>query len=136
MSTTVEPTPIARVPIRIRWRDLDAFNHVNNSTFLTYLEEARLQWFAALGEGWISAAGAPVIAASQVNFRRQLTWPGEIVVELFIERVGTTSLTLAHRIVGADDGHVYSDGSVVLVWIASDSGRPVALPDVVRNAST
>ncbi|MEO8010535.1 MAG: thioesterase family protein [Dokdonella sp.] len=135
MNAAAQPKPIACVPIRIRWRDLDAFNHVNNSTFLTYLEEARLHWFSGLGDGWISDAGAPVIAASQVNFRRQLTWPGEIIVELFVERVGTTSLTIAHRIVGANEDHLYSDGSVVLVWVAADSGRPVPLPEVVRNAS-
>jgi acyl-CoA thioester hydrolase len=34
--------------ISVRWRDLDAFNHVNNSSFLTFLEEARLQWLQQL----------------------------------------------------------------------------------------
>ena len=37
-------TPILfRMPIALRWRDLDAFNHVNNSKYLSYLEEARLR---------------------------------------------------------------------------------------------
>lgn len=127
---------LARVSIGIRWRDLDAFNHVNNSTFLTYLEEARLQWLAGIGGTWIDEARAPVIAATQVNFRNQLQWPGDIVVELFQERVGTTSLTLAHRITGTDGTSLFSDGHVVLVWIDPRSGRPVALPDAVRNACT
>ncbi|MDN5925229.1 MAG: thioesterase, partial [Xanthomonadales bacterium] len=35
--------PLFVANIDVRWRDLDAFNHVNNSNFLTYLEEARLQ---------------------------------------------------------------------------------------------
>jgi acyl-CoA thioester hydrolase len=125
---------LARVAMGIRWRDLDAFNHVNNSTFLTYLEEARLQWLAGIGGTWIDEARAPVIAATQVNFRNQLQWPGEIVVELFRERVGTTSLTIAHRIAGTDGTRVVSDGHVVLVWIDPRSGRPVALPDAVRHA--
>src|SRR3546814_7830400 len=38
-------TALFRMPIALRWRDLDAFNHVNNSTFMTYLEEARIRWF-------------------------------------------------------------------------------------------
>ena len=134
MNATSAFKQLACVPVRIRWRDLDSFNHVNNATFLTYLEEARLHWFGTLGAPWIDEAQAPVLAASQVNFRRQLQWPGEVVVELFCERVGTSSLTIAHRIVGADDGHLYSDGNVVLVWIAPASGRPVPLPEAVRAA--
>ena len=125
---------LARVSIGIRWRDLDAFNHVNNSVFLTYLEEARLQWLAGVGGTWIDDTQAPVIAATQVNFRNQLQWPGDVVVELFRERVGSTSLTLAHRITDTDGARLYSDGNVVLVWIDPRSGRPVALPDAVRNA--
>ena len=35
---------LVRIPLSVRWRDLDAFNHVNNSKFLSYLEEARLRW--------------------------------------------------------------------------------------------
>jgi acyl-CoA thioester hydrolase len=135
VSGEASPMPrLARVGIAIRWRDLDAFNHVNNSTFLTYLEEARLQWLAGIGGTWIDEARAPVIAATQVNFRNQLQWPGEIVVELFRERVGTTSLTIAHRIAGTDGTRLVSDGHVVLVWIDPRSGRPVALPDAVRHA--
>src|SRR3546814_7596641 len=43
-------TALFRMPIALRWRDLDAFNHVNNSTFMTYLEEARIRWFESLDE--------------------------------------------------------------------------------------
>ena len=136
MNGASESKLLACVPVRIRWRDLDAFNHVNNSTFLTYLEEARLQWLAGIGGVWIDDRHAPVIAATQVNFRRQLQWPGEVAVELFRERVGTNSLTIAHRIVGVDagDGHLYSDGNVVLVWTDPASGRSVPLPEAVRSA--
>ena len=136
MNPSAEAAPLARVPLRIRWRDLDAFNHVNNSTFLTYLEEARLHWLAGIGGAWIDATHAPVIAATDLNFRRQLKWPGEVVVELFVERVGTSSLTLAHRIVGSDGAHLYCDGKVVMVWTDPASGRPVPLPTGVREACT
>ena len=44
------PAPVLfRHAIEPRWRDLDAFGHVNNSNFLTYLEESRIQWFRTLG---------------------------------------------------------------------------------------
>lgn len=127
--------PLHRAELGVRWRDLDAFNHVNNSSYLTYLEEARLQWFDTLPGPWMSEAAAPVLAASHVNYRQPIGWPGSLVVELFVERLGSTSLTLAHRIVSARDASVvYSDGNVVLVWIDRASGRSTALPETVRAA--
>ena len=88
----------------MRWRDLDAYNHVNNSTFLTYLEEARLVWLAGIEGEWRTDAFSPVLAASQVNFRGQIEWPGELVVEVCCEKLGNSSLTLSHRITSADGG--------------------------------
>lgn len=123
------------VPLTLRWRDLDALDHVNNSAFLTYIEEARLMWFARLDGPWSAAGYMPVLAAVQVNYRAQLSWPGEIVVELYCERLGTSSLTIAHRIVDAADREkVYSDGSNVLVWVDPTSGKSITLPDVIRKA--
>lgn len=127
--------PLHRADLAVRWRDLDAFDHVNNSSYLTYLEEARLQWLGTLPGPWMSATAAPVLAASHVNYRQPIGWPGSLVVELFVERLGSTSLTLAHRIVSAHDASVvYSDGNVVLVWIDRASGRSTALPETVRAA--
>jgi len=127
--------PLIAVPIALRWRDLDALNHVNNSAFLTFIEEARLKWFATLDGPWTAANFMPVLAAVQVNYRAQLSWPAELVVELYCERLGNSSLTIAHRIVDAADREkVYSDGSSVLVWVDPMSGKSIALPDVIRGA--
>lgn len=43
------PLVLFRMPIDLRWRDLDAFNHVNNANFMTYVEEARIRWFESAG---------------------------------------------------------------------------------------
>lgn len=132
---TTSPAALVRVPLDVRWRDLDAFSHVNNATFLTFIEEARLHWFQSLPGPWLSEDVAPVLAASHVNYRRPIEWPARLAVELYAERVGATSLTLAHRIVAADDAsRLYSDGYAVLVWIDRHDGRPAALPDAVRAA--
>ena len=128
-------TSIARVPMCVRWGDLDAFNHVNNATFLVYAQEARLAWLAGIDGVWFDETMMPVVAAAQVNFRRQLAWPAQIVVELAATRIGNSSLTIAHRIVAADDrACVYADGDVVMVWVEPASGRSVALPAAIRSA--
>jgi acyl-CoA thioester hydrolase len=123
-----------RMPVALRWRDLDAFNHVNNATFLTYLEEARIRWFDSLDGPWLSDAIAPLMAAVHINYRQPIDYPAGIAVELTAERVGNTSLTVGHRIVGDGDDVLHADGHVVLVWIDRANGRPVVLPDVIRKA--
>lgn len=127
------PEVLYRLPIELRWRDLDAFNHVNNSNFMTYLEEARIRWFDSLGEDWVTDATAPLLAAVQMNYRQPIPYPSSVVVELSIERLGSTSATIGHRITNGDGGVAYADGHVVMVWIDRASGRPVPLPDIVRR---
>jgi acyl-CoA thioester hydrolase len=127
--------PLIEVPITLRWRDLDAFNHVNNSTFLTYLEESRLIWFTRIDGAWNGEDFMPVLAAAHVNYRAQMSWPGQIVIELVCERLGNSSLTIAHRIVDAANREkVYCDGNAVLVWVDPANGKPVALPEAIRRA--
>lgn len=128
------PLILFRMPLDVRWRDLDALSHVNNANFMTYVEEARIRWFESAGDGWLSGARAPLLAAVQMNFRMPIPYPGQVFVELMTERVGNTSLTLSHRIVG-EEGRLYADGHSVLVWIEVASGRPVPLPDAVRAAA-
>ena len=129
-----ERTVLFRMPIALRWRDLDAFNHVNNSNFLTYLEEARIRWFASWNGEWVNERMAPLLAAVQLNYRMPIPYPSDVVVELFTDRIGTSSITIGHRIVSEDGVTLYCDGNVVVVWIDRASGRPIALPDTVREA--
>ena len=128
-----EPMFVAEVTVR--WGDMDAFQHVNNAAYLTYLEEARLQWMQHVGD-WHSETSAPVLAASELNYRRPITWPTRLHVELRCERIGTSSMTVQHRLVDADDANrLFSDGRVVLVWMDPASGKSVSLPAAVRAAA-
>ena len=129
------PVTLIRVPLPVRWRDLDAFNHVNNSQYLSYLEEARLQWMMTVPGQGLDDHVAPVVAAANLNYRRPIEWPAEVAIELFVERLGNTSLSVAHRIVDAKDPAVlYCDGHVVMVWIDRNTGRAAPLPEAVRVA--
>ncbi|HZH42826.1 MAG TPA: thioesterase family protein [Lysobacter sp.] len=124
-----------RVPMAVRWRDLDAFNHVNNSKYLSYLEEARLQWMLTLPGMGMDDHVAPVVAAAHLNYRRPIEWPAQVAIELFVERLGNSSLTIGHRITAVDDDAVlYCDGNVVMVWIDRQSGQAAPLPAPVRDA--
>ena len=125
---------ISSLAMPVRWRDMDAFDHVNNAAYLGYVEEARVAWFRSLTPDWDGATAAPIMAAVTMNYRRPITWPATLVVELHAGRVGTKSLTVGHRILdAADPTCVYADGHTVLVWV-DRAGATVPLPAVVREA--
>ena len=118
----------------VRWRDMDALAHVNNASYLGYVEEARVSWFQSLSTDWPGASAVPIMAAVTMNYRRPARWPESLRVALHAERVGTKSLTLGHRIVSASDaGVVYADGTTVLVWVDA-TGVSVPLPATIRAA--
>ncbi|HVX04924.1 MAG TPA: thioesterase family protein [Rhodanobacteraceae bacterium] len=128
---------LAAIPLHVRWRDLDAFNHVNNSSYLTFLEESRLQWLRTVPGEWFSAHAMPVMAAVELHYRKPIEWPAEIDVLLSCERLGNSSMTIGNRIVDRNDhGCVYADGNVVMVWVDPATGASVPLPDAIRAACT
>jgi len=133
VATTDQPLFVAT--LGVRWSDLDAFNHVNNSKFLTYLEEARLQWLQHVRD-WFSEEAMPVLAASELQYRRPIAWPATLHIELRCTRLGNSSMTIAHRIVDAADAScLYSDGHVVMVWMNPASGKSAPLPASIRAAA-
>ena len=136
--TVAVPAPtrtLAVIPLHVRWRDLDAFNHVNNSSYLTFLEESRLQWLRTVPGEWFSAHAMPVMAAVELHYRKPIEWPAEIDVLLSCERLGNSSMTIGNRIVDRNDHTcVYADGNVVMVWVDPATGGSVPLPDAIRNA--
>lgn len=132
--TTPPPTAVFRAPVPLRWSDLDAFNHVNNARYLTFLEQARIEWLETIGEPWMTDDAAPVVASATLNFKRPIEYPAQVFTELFTERLGTSSVVIGHRIVAAD-GTLHCDGNVLVVWVGRRDGRPTPLPDCVRRAS-
>jgi acyl-CoA thioester hydrolase len=133
--TCASDAPLFVAALGVRWRDLDAFNHVNNSNFLTYLEEARLQWLQHVRD-WFSEDAMPVLAASELQYRRPIAWPAALHIELRCTRLGTSSVTISHRIVDATDaGVLYCDGHVVMVWVNPATGKAMPLPPTIRAAA-
>ena len=67
------------------------------------------------------------VVKALLTIQRPIEWPAEVEIELFVERLGNTSVTIGHRIVDArDSGVLYCDGNVVMVWIDRGTGRGVS----------
>jgi acyl-CoA thioester hydrolase len=121
--------------IEIRWRDVDAYLHVNNAVYATYLEEGRDEWL----ELTLGDAGSPwdyVLARVAIDFRRELRLEDEaVVVSCQLERVGNSSLTLREQI-RTRDGELAAESEAVLVARDRESGRSRPLNDVEREMFT
>ena len=71
---------LAKIPISVRWRDMDSMGHVNNAKYISYLEEARVRWMLTVPDVSMTDRIAPVVAANNINYKRPLTWPNDVVV--------------------------------------------------------
>jgi acyl-CoA thioester hydrolase len=121
--------------IEIRWRDLDAYNHVNNAVYLTYLEEARDEWLErSLGRD--GAAWGYVIARVAIDFRRELGQEDdEVVASCTLAGLGTSSVTTREEL-RTVAGELAAEAEAVLVAVDQDSGKPRPLSDTERAALT
>jgi acyl-CoA thioester hydrolase len=119
--------------IEIRWRDQDAYGHVNNAVYLTYLEEVRDEWLdAALGDA--GDAWGYVTARVAIDFRRELTQDDDaIVARLRLVRIGNSSLTTREEIVTVA-GELAAEAEAVLVARDRETGRSRPLTDDERGA--
>jgi acyl-CoA thioester hydrolase len=119
--------------IEIRWHDVDAYQHVNNAVYATYLEECRDEWvsraLAGVGDEWDY-----VLARVAIDFRRELRLEDEwVVVTCRLERIGTSSLTLREEI-KADEGWLAAESEAVLVARDRTAGGSRPLTGAERAA--
>jgi acyl-CoA thioester hydrolase len=121
--------------IEIRWRDLDAFGHVNHVVFLTYLEEVRDEWLA-LTLGDPALVWGFVIAHVEVDYRKELTQEDDVIVaHCALDRVGTSSVSTTESIT-TTGGELVAEAKAVLVARDEESGRSRPLSDIERAAFT
>jgi len=119
--------------IEIRWRDMDAFRHVNNAVYATYLEECRDEWAERTlgddGDLW-----GFVLARVAIDFRRELTQEDDaIVVTCRAVRVGNSSVTLREEI-RTETGRLSAESEAVLVARDAETGRSRPLTEREREA--
>ncbi len=130
-----ERVPICELALPIRWGDMDAMGHVNNTVYFRYMEQCRISWFGAMGILAGPHGQGPIIVNASCNFRRELVYPGTVLVRTFVGEFGRTSVETAYELVRADDpGTMYADGAAKVVWVDFPKRRSEPWPDAVRQA--
>jgi acyl-CoA thioester hydrolase len=132
------PTP-ARVPIQIRWRDLDALGHVNNAVFITYFEFARLAYIRELlgpqakidRQTMLPVDFQFILAEVTCSYRSPVTLEDKPVVEIWVSEVGRKSFVFEYRMTDERSGRLLAEGRSTQVWYDYRAGRSEAIPEEV-----
>ena len=115
---------------RLRFCDTDRLGHVNNAVYAVMYEAGRAEMLEQAGLLSPTAGRAVVIARLEIDFLREMNWPGEVAVESAINRIGTKSLHLRQRL--TVDGKVTSRAASVLAIIDTETRRAVPFEDSWR----
>ncbi|HYD63779.1 MAG TPA: thioesterase family protein [Noviherbaspirillum sp.] len=117
----------------IRWGDMDAMGHVNNTVYFRYLEQARIEWFTEAGCEPDPNGEGPVIINARCTFIKQLKYPGGIEVSTYVGAPGRSSFEMYHEIRRIDQPDVLcSEGGAKVVWVDFPSEKSAPLPERIR----
>lgn len=128
---TAEPR-LFSAPIEVRFSDLDAYGHVNNAMFFTYLEVARTKLFLERFIDFMHRGLLFLVVKAECEYKKPIQFPAQVVVALKVERVGNSSFDLDYSI---EDGRgtTFATAKTVMVCFDKKLGRTVALPEEFKT---
>jgi acyl-CoA thioester hydrolase len=119
--------------VPIRWGDMDAMSHVNNTIYFRYMEICRLDWVFKVGASLDPRGQGPVVINAFCNFLRQLEFPGDVRVTLYLAKPGRSSVESYHTLERTDEpGVVYAEGGARMVWTDDEAKRSAPMPEWFR----
>ena len=125
---------VHEVRIPIRWGDMDAMNHVNNATYFRYLESCRIDWMHSIGAGPDPRGQGPVIVNAFCNFYRQMQYPGEVLVKMYVSDPGRTTFESWGTMERSDQpGVIDAAGGATMIWVDFISNKAAPLPPWLRE---
>jgi len=123
--------------IPIRWGDMDAMGHVNNTVYFLYLETIRIDFFSSINCVPDPKGQGPVIVNAFCNFYKQLEYPGDVLAKMYVSDPARTTFESWCTLERADQpGLVYAAGSATTIWVDFPQQKAVPLPDHIRAMAT
>jgi acyl-CoA thioester hydrolase len=125
-------------PIEVRYADLDPQGHVNNARYLSYIEQARVQYIRRLGlwSGGSFMDFGVILADVQMTFKSPITFGQAVRVGTRVSQIGNKSFRMDYCLEDAADGKELATGTSVLVTYDYHSGKTVPVPENWRKVIT
>ncbi|HQE40565.1 MAG TPA: thioesterase family protein [Zoogloea sp.] len=119
--------------IPVRWGDMDAYRHVNNTIYFRYFEQARVEWLEQSGSTVsLEYPVAPVIINASCTFLIPVNYPATVVVRMYLGEPGRSSVMTWYELGVEGDDRLFAEGAAKVVWMDPVTGKSVPLPDDVR----
>jgi acyl-CoA thioester hydrolase len=119
--------------IAIRWGDMDAMGHVNNTTYFRYMETVRIDWMRAVNCQPDPQGEGPVIVNAFCNFYKQLAYPGEVIMKMYVSDPGRTTFESWATMERSDQpGVICAAGGATTIWIDFPAQKAKTLPVWMR----
>lgn len=127
-----EANPFYSCEIPVRWGDMDAYGHVNNTLYFRYFEEARFQWMLEKGLP-LKSDTHPVVVTIGCTFLRPIFHPETLRIDVFLSEPGRSSFMVTYKVYTLSQPETpAAEGYSKVVWVSSAEGKSVPLPDLVR----
>jgi acyl-CoA thioester hydrolase len=120
------------VDIEVRFADLDAYGHVNNAVFFTYLETARIKLLKERLTDDLQSGLLFLVVEANCRYLAPINLYDRVRVTLTADRIGRSSFTLNYRI---DNGgqRLFAEASTVMVCFHAPTSASVRIPDSLRQ---
>ena len=118
----------------VRWNDLDAFGHVNNANYLTYVQESRADftWWSRKRAGEKPLLADMVVARAEVDFLEPIYDGGfDLDVEIWVSKIGNASFDLAYQM--SSKGTIFANAKTVQVAVSMETKKSRPLSDIERE---
>jgi acyl-CoA thioester hydrolase len=133
MSNSLAQFPVV-IEVPLRWGDMDAFQHVNNTLYFRYFEIGRIAYFEALGvEDFMTGTGiGPILASIGCRFRFPVTYPDTLAIGTRISEIGEERMIMEHCAVSRRHDRLAAEGDGVSVAFDYEAQRKAPIPAIVR----
>lgn len=123
------------IEIPVRWCDMDAFGHVNNSIYFSYYESVRIAWWKEITPSEVSFQDiGPVVINAYSTFFKAILYPETLIVKMFVGPAGRSSYECYYEIYSKNKPEIlYAEGSTKVVWVDRHAERSIPLPDFMRQ---
>jgi acyl-CoA thioester hydrolase len=121
-----------RTRLEVRFRDIDAFGHVNNAVTSTYVEQARVRYLRDVLAVEPVGLMPLILAMIKIDYRSPILFKDTVDVGSRVDWIGNSSIAMSHGL-WADDGRELARASSVLVTYDYDHARPMPVPNDWRG---
>ena len=125
---------VFEMDVPIRWGDMDAMGHVNNTVYFRYLETIRIEWMRSVDCQPAPEGEGPVIVNAFCNFYKQLEYPGDVLARMYVSDPGRCTFESWCTLERVDQpGVIYAAGGATTIWVDFPSQKAMPLPQWVRD---